>query len=214
MSLKSVLIVSNKVFSIVFIIEANKIEEIDSYLCELKESQIRTGLHTFGSRQKYIDEINLILSISRVPSSKRPGLIQYIASNLNLDLEPWTNNYNQILSDKDKKILKNFSYNNVFNFRKALEFLEYQAKYLIYYYFYKDNLIIKNIESLENKKFLEFFSEKKKHNEYFSIIQREIKDPIIQSYVNEKRSFINSLKGHYVKSGPSGAPTRLSLIHI
>ena len=55
----------------------------------------------------------MILSISRVPSSKRPGLIQYIASNLDLDLEPWTNNYDQILSDKDKKILNNYSNNNI-----------------------------------------------------------------------------------------------------
>ena len=47
---------ANQVFN-----ESNKIEAIDSYLCELKESQIRTGLHTFGSRQKYANEINLIL---------------------------------------------------------------------------------------------------------------------------------------------------------
>ena len=201
-------IIRNDFKDIIFLNDSNKIEEIDSYLCELKESQIRTGLHTFGSRQKYIDEINLILSISRVPSSKRPGLIQYIASNLDLDLEPWTNNYDQILSDKDKKIFNYYSNNNIINFRRALEFLEYQAKYLIYYYFYKDNLIINNIELLENKKFLVLFSEDKKHNEYFSILQREIKEPIIQSYVNEKFAFINSLKGHYVNSGPSGAPTR------
>ncbi len=191
-----------------FFSESNKIEAIDSYLCELKESQIRTGLHTFGSRQKYLNEINLILSISRVPSSKRPGLIQYIASNLNLDLEPWTNNYDQILSDKDKIIFNNYSNNNIINFRRALEFLECQAKYLIYYYFYKDNVSIKNLELSVNKKILKLFSEDKKHNEYFSIIQREIQEPIIQSYSNEKLSFINSLKGIYVSSGPSGAPTR------
>ena len=150
----------------------------------------------------------MILCISRVPSSNRPGLIQYIASNLDLDLEPWTNNYDQILSDKDKKIFNYYSNNNIINFRRALEFLENQAKYLIYYYFYKDDLIINNIELLVNKKILVLFSEDKKHNEYFSILQREIKEPIIQSYVNEKLAFINSLNGHYVNSGPSGAPTR------
>ena len=124
-------IIKNDFKDIKFINDSDKIAEIDSYLCELKESQIRTGLHTFGSRQKYIDEINLILSIARVPSSKRPGLIQYIASNLDLDLEPWTNNFDQILSDKDKKIFNNYSNNNIINFRRALEFLENQAKYLI-----------------------------------------------------------------------------------
>ena len=35
-----------------------------------------------------------------------------------------------------------------------------------------------------------------------------ILNPIINSSFNEKLSFINSLNGQYVKSGPSGAPTR------
>ena len=37
----------------------NEIEEIDSFLCKIKESQIRTGLHIFGNRQNDINEINL-----------------------------------------------------------------------------------------------------------------------------------------------------------
>ncbi len=42
----------------------------------------------------------------------------------------------------------------------------------------------------------------------FLLLKNEILNPIINSSYNEKLSFINSLNGKYVKSGPSGAPTR------
>ena len=44
----------------------NKIEEIDSFLCKIKESQIRTGLHIFGNRQNDINEINLSVSYTHL----------------------------------------------------------------------------------------------------------------------------------------------------
>jgi len=87
----------------------NQIEEIDSFLCKIKESQIRTGLLVFGNRQNDINEIYLFLCIARVPNAKRICVIQYIAKHLKLDLNPWTNQYDQILSDKNKKILLTFS---------------------------------------------------------------------------------------------------------
>jgi len=114
----------------------NQIEEIDSYLCKIKESQIRTGLHIFGNRQNNINEINLLLCIARVPNANRIGVIQYIAKHLKLDLNPWTNQYDQMLCEKDKKILLTFSNKNILNFRMAIDFLEQQAKYLIYLFFY------------------------------------------------------------------------------
>ena len=109
----------------------NQIEEIDSFLCQIKESQIRTGLHVFGNRQNEINEINLFLCIARVPTASRIGVVQYIAEHLRLDLNPWTNKYDQKLSVKDKKILFTFSKKNILNFRMSIEFLEQQAKYLI-----------------------------------------------------------------------------------
>ncbi|MBO8241948.1 cobaltochelatase subunit CobN [Prochlorococcus marinus XMU1410] len=186
----------------------NQIEEIDSFLCKIKESQIRTGLHIFGNRQNDINEINLFLCIARVPNANRIGFIQYIAKHLKLDLNPWTNQYDQMLSEKDKKILLTFSNKNILNFRMAIDFLEQQAKYLIYLFFYKKNTNIKNLEKYKNQKIIDYFFNEKKHNKYFLLLKKEILYPIINSSYNEKLSFINSLKGQYVKSGPSGAPTR------
>ena len=186
----------------------NQIEEIDSFLCKIKESQIRTGLHIFGNRQNDINEINLFLCVARVPNANRIGIVQYIAKHLKLDLNPWTNQYDQMLSEKDKKILLTFSNKNILNFRMAIDFLEQQAKYLIYLFFYKKNTNIKNLEKYKNQKIIDYFFNEKKHNKYFLLLKKEILYPIINSSYNEKLSFINSLNGQYVKSGPSGAPTR------
>ena len=106
----------------------NQIEEIDAFLCQIKESQIRTGLHVFGNRQNDINEINLFLCIARVPNANRIGVVQYIAKNLKLYLNPWTNNYDQKLTENDKKILLTYSNKNILNYRMAIEFLEQQAK--------------------------------------------------------------------------------------
>ena len=193
------------------IMDINKpdiIDELDSYLCELKESQIRVGLHTFGSRQKIIEEINLILCISRVPTSERKGLIQYISELLNLKLDPWTNDFNKILCKDDLKILKNLSNKNINNFRNALDFLELQAKYIIYYIFYKENIYLEDIEKLRNENFFNIFIIAETKNSYFKKLKDEIYKPIIKSYKLEKETFISSLNGSFVKSGPSGAPTR------
>jgi cobaltochelatase CobN len=186
----------------------NQIEEIDSFLCNIKESQIRTGLHVFGNRQNDINEINLFLCIARVPNHSRIGVIQYIAKHLKLDLNPWTNKYDQKLTEKDKKILLSFSNKKILNFRMAIDFLEKQAKYLIYLFFYKKNTNIKSLEQYKNQKIIDYFFNDIKHNNYFLLLKNEILNPIINSPYNEKLSFINSLNGKYVKSGPSGAPTR------
>ena len=90
----------------------------------------------------------------------------------------------------------------------AIEFLEQQAKYIIYLFFYKKKTNIKYFDKYKNQKITDYFFNDKKHNNYFLLIKNEILNPIINSSYSEKLSFINSLNGKYVKSGPSGAPTR------
>ena len=186
----------------------NFIENIEAYLCEIKESQIRVGLHTFGSNLKIIDEINLVLCLARVPTSSRYGIIQYLAKIFNFDIEPWTNDFSQEISKNDIRKFNTFSKRTISNFRNAIEFLEEQAKYLIYYYFYKNKINLQEIEKLKSNKFIKDFKSDSNNFTYLKRIQNEIIIPINESIKNEKKSFISSLTGNYIRSGPSGAPTR------
>ncbi len=66
---------------------------IDGYLCELKEAQIRDGLHIFGCCPQGEQLRDLIIAIARHPSRDRVGLTRAIAKDLGLNFDPLTTNF-------------------------------------------------------------------------------------------------------------------------
>jgi cobaltochelatase CobN len=62
----------------------------DGYLCELKEAQIRDGLHILGECPQDQQQRDLIISIARAPSYEQRGLTQALAEDLELDFNPLT----------------------------------------------------------------------------------------------------------------------------
>ncbi len=72
--------------------EESALNRIDNYLCELKESQIRDGLHIFGASPKDRLERDLVQALVRVPrgdgTAGNASLIRAIANDLNLDFDP------------------------------------------------------------------------------------------------------------------------------
>ncbi|MEG5059833.1 cobaltochelatase subunit CobN [Microcoleus sp. A2-C5] len=66
------------------------ITRTDGYLCELKESQIRDGLHIFGQCPQGRQLRDLIIAIARHPSTNRAGLTRSLAQDLKLDFDPLT----------------------------------------------------------------------------------------------------------------------------
>jgi cobaltochelatase CobN len=57
------------------------IQSVTNYLCEIKESQIRSGLHVLGVNPTGEQEIDFLLSLLRLPSAGRPSLIHLLAGN-------------------------------------------------------------------------------------------------------------------------------------
>lgn len=70
----------------------------DSYLCELKEAQIRDGLHILGQVPPPEQLRDLIVSIARSPDYQRLGLTQAIAIDLGLDFDPVQDPWDQPFS--------------------------------------------------------------------------------------------------------------------
>ena len=60
----------------------------DGYLCELKEAQIRDGLHIFGQCPQKEQLRDLIIAIARSPSYNRIGITQALAKDFGLDFDP------------------------------------------------------------------------------------------------------------------------------
>jgi cobaltochelatase CobN len=69
---------------------------IDGYLCELKEAQIRDGLHIFGKCPDGRQLRDLIVAIARLPNRHHIGFTRAIAEYWGLDFDPITAN----LADK------------------------------------------------------------------------------------------------------------------
>ncbi len=78
----------------------NIFNELDRYLCELKEAQIRDGLHIFGQCPQGEQLRNLMIAIARHPDSKRLGLTRAIAEDWQLEFDPLTSDYGEIINQK------------------------------------------------------------------------------------------------------------------
>ncbi len=79
-----------------------RLDAADGYLCELKEAQIRLGLHRYGSLPADDDLAELLLCLARAPQAGLPGLTQALALDQGLDLDPWADPEEQLLSEQDR----------------------------------------------------------------------------------------------------------------
>ena len=67
------------------------LNRIDTFLCDLKEAQIRDGLHVFGQSPQGRLERDLIVALARVPRGDEPGeasLIRALSDDLMLGFDP------------------------------------------------------------------------------------------------------------------------------
>lgn len=66
--------------------------KLDAYLCELKEAQIRDGLHIFGQSPTGQQEIDLTIALARVPRGDGKGanasLLRALALDFGLSIDP------------------------------------------------------------------------------------------------------------------------------
>jgi len=73
--------------------EFETLKRIDTFLCDLKEAQIRDGLHIFGQSPTGRLERDLIVALARVPRGEAAGdgsLIRALAGDLKLGFDPLT----------------------------------------------------------------------------------------------------------------------------
>jgi cobaltochelatase CobN len=73
--------------------EDEALQSIDNFLCDLKEAQIRDGLHIFSQSPQGDLERDLIVALARVPRGESAGeasLIRVLADDLKLGFDPLT----------------------------------------------------------------------------------------------------------------------------
>ncbi len=60
--------------------------DLDGYLCELKDAQIRGGLHVLGQAPSDEAELDMVLAITRLPQGSVPSLRETVAMELGLNI--------------------------------------------------------------------------------------------------------------------------------
>ena len=178
----------------------------DGYLCEIKEAQIRDGLHIFGQCPEGRQLRDLVVAIARNPTANRMGLTRAIAQDWELDFDPLTANLAELLPSSSHPRLANCRI-----IGDAVEVIEEYAAELV------DDLI-KRSPSIPLKK-----GEEEKNSPPFTRgaggdlkleTQTEltwISDRLLPSLYKTKQEITNLLRGlngEYIASGASGAPTR------
>jgi cobaltochelatase CobN len=186
----------------------------DGYLCELKEAQIRDGLHILGQCPQGTQLRDLILAISRFSSIEQPGLTEAIAKDLGWeDWEQrsrgdWKEKLLTLpLSDETfaslrqqfkllRKPQKPFSDlgTRQSNQRNTTEILETIAAELIENFIHHSSFIIHHLPLPATNKKLTW-------------IKTHLL-PSLQKTSQEIINLLHALEGKYIPSGASGAPTR------
>ena len=83
-----------------------RLDQIDGYLCEIKEAQIRVGLHRYGSLPEPEALAELLVCLARPPQAGLCGITQALARDLGLDLDPWADPEERPLAADDRQILE------------------------------------------------------------------------------------------------------------
>ena len=158
----------------------------DGYLCEIKEAQIRDGLHVFGQCPEGRQLRDLVVAIARNPTANRIGLTRAIAQDWQLDFDPLTADLGELLVASSHPRLASCRI-----IGDAVEVIEEYAAELV-------EKMIKNIPLLAKGSEIVI--------ELTWICDRLL--PSLYKTNQEITNLLRGLDGEYIASGASGAPTR------
>ena len=158
----------------------------DGYLCELKEAQIRDGLHVFGQCPDGRLLRDLIVAIARNPNANRLGLTRAIAQDWQLDFDPLTAELGDTLAATRHSKLQTCRIVG-----DAVEVLEEYAAELV-------EAIVQDNDTLNIGD--------RTQQELAWVRDRLL--PALRQTDREMINLLGGLDGQYIPSGASGAPTR------
>ncbi|MDJ0661845.1 MAG: cobaltochelatase subunit CobN [Crocosphaera sp.] len=169
----------------------------DGYLCELKEAQIRDGLHILGTCPQHTQLRDLILSIARYPNLDRIGLTNAIAQDLNLQINPLITDPKIPFNPKKMPPFAPLSLcATIKQCRIVGDVIETLEKYA--------QTLVENLITTDNIQPLNHLPRTQKELNWINTFLL----PKLYETPQEISNLLRGLNGKYVPSGSSGAPTR------
>lgn len=171
--------------------EDNDLAKLDAYLCELKEAQIRDGLHVFSQSPQKRLERDLTQALVRVPRGNGTGndasFIKALADDMALDFDPLDADMSAKWIGPRPKILKAIVADSWRSTGDTIERLETLAA-----------CILDGTETPQGPKSAALFNH----------IETVIRPMVADCGPSEAHGLLTALNGQFVAPAPSGAPTR------
>ncbi|WP_415896217.1 cobaltochelatase subunit CobN [Neptuniibacter sp. PT34_22] len=178
------------------------LNELDAYLCDIKEAQIRHGLHRLGElpeSEKLADTLVALLRLPRGDDPDSQGILHNLVQDLNLQVDndffdPLEAGSKNWCGEKPAQLaeLTEDDWRSEADTRERLELF---AAKLVTDYVLADNS-------------LETLSDLPRTAKQLAYARATIHKALLQSAELEIESLIAGLGGEFVNPGPSGAPTR------
>ncbi len=169
--------------------------KLDAYLCELKEAQIRDGLHIFGQSPTGQQERDLALALARVPRGNGKGanasLLRALATDLNLGIDPLDCDMAALAAQKPERLANDATWRTNGD---TIERLENLSQNLL-----RDGGMGDGASQAAPGPASQAVLQE---------IETQIRPTIARCGANEEAGLLSALAGHFVSPGPSGAPTR------
>ena len=162
--------------------------KLDAYLCELKEAQIRDGLHVFGQSPRGVQERDLAIALARVPRGDGKGgnasLLRALAKDLGLGIDPLDCDPAAPASDRPAVLAGNGTWRTNGDTVERLELLSQR--------------LLDGTAAAPGPLSARVLSE----------ITDHIRPTIASCGPDEGAGILRALDGKFVPPAPSGAPTR------
>ncbi len=172
--------------------ENTDLAKLDAYLCELKEAQIRDGLHIFGQSPTGQQDRDLAIALARVPrgqgKDKDASLLRALATDLGLSIDPLDCDMAAPAAEKPSALAP-LTDDPWRSNGDTVERLELLAQHLL-----REGgrgaLPLATASCVLDE------------------IETRIRPAIANCGPNEGAALLTALDGHAIPPGPSGAPTR------
>ncbi len=164
--------------------------KLDAYLCDLKEAQIRDGLHIFGQSPTGIQERDLAIALARSPRGTTPkdaSLLRALAGDLGLNFDPLSADLGTPWAGPKPALLQDQSADLWRTTGDTVERLELLSQQLLS---------------------SDVARPGRRSGAVLTEIQTHILPTIAACGPAESAALLTALNGHAIKPGPSGAPTR------